>query len=144
MAVANAVDKAPPKVDLSEALTLRLVNKLTYQQIADRYNVSKQAIQQRLSTFIATIDDPELNRAYKDNIVNILQAGERVLFTDLLDPAKRASASLNNTAYAYDKVAMHRRLEQGLSTANVSTRDVAQSVAEELRKVQEQIADLGE
>ena len=108
------------KIDLAKALKLRLVNKLTFQEIADQFKTSKQAIQQRLSRFTAICADPDILHAYQDSRPTLLSAVEEQMLQLLVDPAKTEKASLNNVAYTLTQVSQLRRLESGQSTSNMS------------------------
>lgn len=114
-----AIDLKIDKVNLLEALQLRYVNKLTYQQIADKYGVSKQAIEQRLSAFREKFGDSEELQLYNTNRPSLLTLAEKDLLTKMLDPSKLEKATINNLAYAFQQVFNARRLEEGKSTANL-------------------------
>ena len=106
-------------VDLSKALTLRLHNGLSYQYIANHFNVSKQAIHQALKPFMQMLAYPEQRLAYKANKADLLEGVEMMLVSDLVDSGRREKASLNNTAYATDKIHSMVRLARDQSTSNV-------------------------
>jgi predicted DNA-binding protein (UPF0251 family) len=113
------IDHKVDKVNLLEALQLRYINKLTYQQIADKFGVTKQAIEQRLSAFKDKFGDSEEISLYTSNKEALLTIAERELLTDLLDPAKREKATLNNTAYAFERIFNALRLQQGKAGTNL-------------------------
>jgi predicted DNA-binding protein YlxM (UPF0122 family) len=113
------IDLKVDKVNLLEALQLRYINKLTYQQIADKYGVTKQAIEQRLSAFKDKFGDSEEINLYTSNRGSLLTLAEKDLLTNMLDPSKLSKATINNLAYAFQQVFNARRLEQGKSTANL-------------------------
>jgi len=107
-----------PKIDLSLAIEYRYKNNLTYQEIADKFGVSTQAVQQRLSKIIKLLGNPEEISAYDKNRTMILTGIERQLVDQLVEKKKIKSATLGNIAYAMDKVNNIIRLEKGLSTGN--------------------------
>lgn len=111
--------KERASVDIGHALKLRLKNHLSYQQIGIRLGTSAQTIQQRLKRFESLIDDPQLLSAYRDNRADLIDAAHMALLPDLLDPAKRESASINNLAYALKQLHEMGRLERGLATSHV-------------------------
>lgn len=104
------------KFPVDEALKLRLVNNLTFQQIGDKYGVSRQAIHGKLKKFMRIIGEPDLNKAFQERRVELLTGTERVLMEYLLDPKKLKDASLNNVAYAFKEINNARRLELGEAT----------------------------
>jgi len=107
------------KFPLSEAIKLRIENRLTFKEIADRYGVSKQAVHSKLRKFIRILGEPDINNAYKEQRKQILSATERVLIESMLDPTKLKNASLNNIAYSFQQIHTARRLEEGHSTQNI-------------------------
>lgn len=114
-----AIDQKLDKVNLLEALQLRYINKLTYQQIADKFGVTKQAIEQRLSAFKDKFGDSQEIQLYDTNRNSLLTLAEKDLLTTMLDPSKLEKATINNLAYAFQQVFNARRLEEGKSTANL-------------------------
>lgn len=115
----SAVDTTVDKIDVQEALKLRLINKLTYQQIADIYGCTRQAVQQRLNTLLGYFSGPEEIQSYKDTRPDILTAVESNLLQHILSPDKLEKATINNLAYAFQQVFNARRLEEGKTTANL-------------------------
>ena len=111
--------KTNPVVDLELAAKLYAVNGLTYEQIAKQLGVTKQAVHQRLQRFRDMLIPAEELEYWKNNRIMLKDTAELNLFLDMMDPQKRAAASLNNTAYAYRQIHETRRLDEGLSTINV-------------------------
>lgn len=109
----------PRKVDVLQALRLRVQNHLSYQEIADRLGCTKGAVWQTLSAFKNLVENPEAVGGYVDARAKLLTAVEFELLKDVLDAEKRQKASLNNTAYAFSQVFNARRLTEGQSTENV-------------------------
>src|SRR3990167_1367042 len=87
-----------PKINIAEALKLRLVNHLSYQEIADRYGVVKSAVFQALKRFLSILDELE---AYKNHKVDLLSSAELKLLERLVNDEVMGKASLNNVAYAF-------------------------------------------
>lgn len=129
----------PPqqKLDVPGALKLRLVNNHTYKEIGDYYGVKPKTVSAALRKLLKEIDDPALNAAYRDGKVEVLTGMERVIASDLMDPAKRKKASLNNAAYALKVVHEIGRLERGESTSNVSVRALTESVESRQERIEE-------
>ena len=113
------LDQSVDKINLIEALQLRFVNGLTYQQIADKYGCTKQAVEQRISGFKEKFGDSEEIKNYTSNRDTLLTLTEKELLTRILDPSKLAKATTNNLAYAFQQIFNARRLEEGKSTANL-------------------------
>lgn len=108
------------KLDLSDALKLRLTKHWTYQEIGAKYDMSKQAVHDALKPFHDLIQDPEAIQAYQANKAQILTSIEMELAKQLLDVDKLKAASLNNLAYSFQGVYNAGRLERGASTQNIS------------------------
>lgn len=106
------------RIDLSKALKLRLVNRLTLQEIATQLGTSKQSVQQALSRFSTLCADPDIAHAYEQSRPALLSAVEEQMLQSLVDPSKLEKASLNNVAYSLTQVSQLRRLESGQSTVN--------------------------
>ena len=113
------IDKDVDKINLVEALQLRFVNKLTYKQIGEKYGVSAQAVEQRISRFKEKFGDSEEIQQYTSNRDGILTVVEREILSRIVDPSKLEKATINNLAYAFQQVFNARRLEEGKSTANL-------------------------
>lgn len=127
-------------VDVAEALKMRLVNKLSYRDIASRYGVSKQAVMRALERFLKILpkDISELT-AFQDTKSQLLTAAELKLLSKIVDDKTLKGASLNNAAYAFQQVFNANRLEGGKSTENASIqlsvehRAIAEQVLKEIK-----------
>ncbi|MGA3279896.1 MAG: hypothetical protein ABSD50_02800 [Smithella sp.] len=106
------------QIDIGEAIQLRLINRLTFQQIAYKYGVTRQSIQQRIKAFIDILGDPEISKAYEENRAKVMTNIERVLAGEMLDKKKLKKATTGNIAYAIDKIHNVIRLERNQSTGN--------------------------
>lgn len=109
----------PAKIDIGEALKLRLVNRLSYGQIAKLQGVSKQSVEARLSKFLRLLSNYELVDEYENSRGNILSSAELELLYNLLDPAKLKKAGLSDVSRAFAQVANQRRLTRGEATQNL-------------------------
>lgn len=118
------------KIDVAKALTLRLQRKLTFEEIASKFGVSRQAVQQALDKFNKFIESPENTAAYQDNKAQLLDTAQFKILNELLDSEKLEKASINNLAYAYSQLDQSARLERGQSTANIAYADYGRSLAE--------------
>ena len=105
--------------DRAEAIKLRLKG-YTYRDIAKLFGLKAHGtIISGLKPFKALFDaveNPELIEAFRRNKSKILTAAQMTLVMDLFDHDKREKASLNNTAYAFDKLNNAIRLEDGEAT----------------------------
>ena len=128
------------RINIAEALKLRLVNHLSYQEIADRYGVCKSAVYQALKRFLSILVEPDELAAYKNHKVDLLSSAEMKLLERLVNDEVMEKASLNNVAYAFKQLFDSGRLEQGKSTGNINILEVTASIedlqrqAEVLRK----------
>lgn len=112
-----------PRINLSEALSLYFQRHWSSTDIANRYGVSRQAVEKAIKKVIAL--DPEGNQAYKQNRSEVLTAVELKLLNEMVAPNKLKKATSGNCAYAFDKIALHRRLQDGEATAIISYEDAS-------------------
>mgnify|MGYP001590340558 CR=1 FL=1 len=117
------------KVDVGKAYAMKQRG-LTYHEIGERMGACKSTIHVALQRFQQLLPDPGITKHYNDHRANVLTAVEHALVEDMLDPERRAKASLNNTAYAFQQVANLRRLEQGKATSHVAILQLAASQAD--------------
>jgi predicted DNA-binding protein YlxM (UPF0122 family) len=108
----------PVNVDLVKALKLRLINKLSFGEIAQQLNVPKTTIYEKLGKLQHLLENTELTEAYEQNKAAILTAGERLIIGHMLNEDKLKNASVNNLAYAFQQINNANRLEKGQSTSN--------------------------
>jgi len=106
------------QIDIGLAIQLRLINRLTFQQIADKYGISRQSVQQRIKAFIDMLGDTEISKTYEENRAKVMTNIERVLAVEMLDKEKLKKATTGNIAYAIDKIHNVIRLERNQSTGN--------------------------
>lgn len=125
--------KGESKIDVLQALKLRLHNRLSYDEIAKRFGVTKTAVYHVLSEFAKITENPEIVEGYASIRGKLLTAGEFELLKEIFDPEKLKKASLNNVAYAFSQVFNANRLERGESTSNVKFQAL-QMKLEEIRK----------
>lgn len=133
------------KINVADALKLRIVNHLSYQEIADKYGVTKQAVFDALTRFQRFIDNPETIKAYREHKTDLLDVVEMTMLEDMLDQEKRKKATLGNTAYALTQVFNANRLEKGQSTSNIAYQDISAKLQEleaEEEKLMKEIAAL--
>jgi hypothetical protein len=123
----NAVAEQPEKavinrVDVAKALKLRTQGN-TYEEIGSILGVSKNAVHKAIHNFEAFLQEagqPGVLQAFQDNRGQLLSAIEMRMLRSLVDEEAISKASLNNRAYAFEKIHAARRLEEGKSTENVS------------------------
>lgn len=138
------LDKPVDKIDVEKALKMRLKNGLTFQEIADHFGVSRQAIHQRLSRFIDILGDADTIKAYEEHKPSLLSAVENKLLQQLIDGDKLEKASLNNAAYAFNTIYQCNRLERGKSTENVSIKSITEHYSKELDRAKDLLKTLEE
>jgi len=117
--VGSVSNPSRQRFDASKALKLRLVHKLTFEQIGAVLGVGAQAVHRRLAFFKPFTRDPDALQAYAEHKSEVSQAVEARLMASLVDEETISKASLNNRAYALKQVHEIGRLERGQSTANV-------------------------
>lgn len=109
------------RFDHARAVTLRLREKLTYKQIAQRMNTTEAHVVNSLKKFYAFLEEPGNLYAYRDNKSDLLETMEYrllVYLSDLMNDKK--CASVKDIALALKVVNELGRLERGQSTSNVS------------------------
>jgi predicted DNA-binding protein YlxM (UPF0122 family) len=115
--VDTSIEQPHSITDLPSILKMRYKNKLSLKEIADHYNTSPQAIQQKIQRFMNKIDDPEILQSFDDLKPEILSTVERTLIQNIVDIDKLKKANLNNVAYAFTQIHQANRLEKGQATA---------------------------
>ena len=135
------IDKSLAKpYTLTNILEYRLLG-MTQQEIGDIYGVTPQAISLKLKGIWDILDRENLD-AYKTNKVNLFTAVEAKMLQELLKPSRLKKASTGNIAYAFDKIAIHNRLEQGLSTENIAIKDVAGKLLDKANAADQDLVEL--
>lgn len=109
----------PAKIDIGEALKLRLLNRLSFGQIARLMGVSKQSVEARLSKLLRLLSNAELIEDYVIKRGKILTSAEMELLYHMVDPEKLERAGLGELSKAFAQVANQRRLSLGESTQNL-------------------------
>ena len=115
----------PPEIDhkIDKTVPLKTLVELRFQgksnpEIAKMFGISRQAVHQRLSGFLANLDAGKLE-AYRKNRVALFEYIEATLLSELVNPDRVKKATLGNVAYALTQVHQARRLEAGESTQNL-------------------------
>jgi transcriptional regulator with XRE-family HTH domain len=110
------------KFDMAKALSLRIREKLTYPEIAQRLGVTESTVQVQLHKFLKFIEDPGELAAYRENKSDLLEAMELKLLYFLQDRmlALNPRDGVKDISQALKVVAELKRLEAGQSTSNVS------------------------
>jgi hypothetical protein len=109
------------RFDDARALQLRIREKLTYEEIAERLDTTTAHVQTRIKKFLSFLEDPGNLYAYQENKPDLLEAIELKLLSylaDLLNSGK--CTSVKDVSLALKVVGDMTRLNKGESTANVS------------------------
>ncbi len=109
------------KFDHARALQLRIREKLTYEEIAERLNTTPAHVCNSLKKFLKYLEEPGDLYAYQENKPDLLETMELKLLTylhDLLSDKK--CASVKDVSLALKVVSELVRLNKGQSTSNVS------------------------
>ena len=104
--------------DVLKAYRLRVLNRLSYQEIADQLGEPKSSVYKALAQLVALTHDQERMEQYEEIRPALLSAAEERLLASLVDEEAIQKATLNNRAYAFQQLHTARRLEQGKSTSN--------------------------
>lgn len=126
------------KVDLAKALQLRLVNKLTYSEIAKHFGCRKSSVHAALSKFDRILREPAEIESYEKHKASLLSSAEMTVLEKMMDTQTLEKASLNNAAYTFMTLHNAGRLERGKSTQNVDIRQLTMSL-EELQAEQKRL-----
>ena len=108
------------RLDLAQVWKLRVMNRLSYGEIARAVGASKSSIHAALHRLSKLVPDPDAVKAYGEVRPTLLTAVEYRLMASLLDEDALEKASLNNRAYAFQQVFNARRLEEGKATEHLS------------------------
>lgn len=133
------------KVDVATALKMRLVKKMSYQEIADKFGCNKATVYIALKRFEAIIREPAEIEAYRQSKADLLESAELQILEKLVDGETIQKASLNNAAYAFTALHNAGRLERGKSTANVDIRHTQEEIEvldAEYKELQAQLTQL--
>ena len=129
----NHENETDGRIDLTEAFKLRYKHGLSYQQIADRFGVTKQAVHQRLTNISQLLPNHEEIETYRQSKAQMLDALEYKVYNEMLDPEKLKAASFNNLAYGFQNISTQNRLEKGLMTEKIDI-TVSASKIDDLRR----------
>ena len=113
---------AVAKVDVLQAYQLRTVSHLTYAQIGALQDVSAQAVHSALTLFLSNLPPTDQLASYTAARTQLLTAAEQQLVASVLDGEAISKASLLDRGRTLKAVHGIRRLEEELSTQNVSTK----------------------
>lgn len=102
------------KVNVQEALDLRINHNLSFGEIAKMQGTCRAAIHARLKPLLPTKE----TEVFKANLPDILSEQQLKIILNM-DKERLKSASLNNLAYSFKELYNCSRLERGLATANV-------------------------
>ena len=108
------------RLDVAQVWKLRVVNRLSYGEIARSLGVAKSSVHAALHRLQKLIPDPEIVHAYQEVRPTLLTAVEQRLMASLTDEDALQKASLNNRAYAFQQIFNARRLEDGKATEHLS------------------------
>ncbi len=95
---------------------------MTYVQIGEMYGVTKQSVHARIKKVFSHLEEHlngERVKSYEDNRDKILTVAKSIIVDELVNPDKIAKSSVNNLAYAYDKLDHAQRLVRGQVTEMV-------------------------
>ena len=116
----GSLDRPTKKLDLVQAYKLRVVNRLSFAEIAKALNVPKSTVHAALHRLNALVPDPEVVRAYEEVEASILTSPKARLLASCLDEDKLAKATLNQAAFAFTQISTQERLVKGKSTQNLN------------------------
>ena len=133
-----SLDNRDRIIDTPKALGMRLQG-ATYQQIADVFGVTRQAVHDRLRRLVKT--DPDLLHAFKDQRADIFASLQTEILQSLDIKKLPEQVKVTQAAILYDK----ERLERGQSTNNVNVHNLTADISkidDEICRLEQQIADM--
>jgi hypothetical protein len=102
---------------------------MTYEDIGAKFGVTKQAVEQALRPFRDMMSANGSLQTFEGNYSKILSLGKFKLMEEIFKQDKLDKASINNLAYAFDKIAHHHNLETGKATQHIAYKDVSRDVS---------------
>jgi hypothetical protein len=93
----------------------------TSREIARNLAIPHRTVRDRLARFEKVFTQLKNVESYRDVRGKILDSAQLVVLESMMEPTKLKKASLNNCAYAFDKLYAASRLESGKSTSNTAT-----------------------
>lgn len=126
----------PGRIDTEKALGLRMKG-VSNVDIAKAFGVSHQAVSLRFKRLSELLNDKDALDRYEKNKTVLLSGVERELLENILDPEKLKAASINNIAYAFQQVFQANRLTKGMSTENISYKEINKDII----ALEQEIAD---
>ena len=107
--------KANQKLDIMDAIQLRVVNKLSLAKVSTITGIPKSTIDKKYKDVIELFDADKIND-YEIKKPEVLSGMERVLIREMMDKNKLKNASLNNVAYTFAQVSNANKLARGQAT----------------------------
>lgn len=136
------------KIDLSKAIKLRIEKNNTYEEIAKQFDVSKQAVEQRLKPYELMLGNPEQVSQFDRNKDHVLSAAQAKLLVSAIDPEKINKSSTLQLTTAFSQLFDKQRLIRGESTENLNIKSMAMHLkgqidADEqaLRELEDQVSE---
>ena len=125
--------KSKQKLDIMDAIQLKVTNKLSLSKISAITNIPRSTIHKKYQDVIELFDADKIND-YEAKKPEVLSGMERVLIREMMDRDKLKSASLNNVAYTFTQVSNANKLSRGQATqivdAGQNIRDIEQLKAQ--------------
>lgn len=125
--------KSKQKLDIMDAIQLKVTNKLSLSKISAITNIPRSTIHKKYQDVIELFDADKIND-YEAKKPEVLSGMERVLIREMMDRDKLKSASLNNVAYTFAQVTNANKLSRGQATqivdAGQNIRDIEQLKAQ--------------
>ena len=144
----TTIDKTINRVDVAEAIKLRLVNGYTLQDIANRYGVSKQAVSMRLSKVFGILkqdDNIEGLQAYREHQAALIDSAAMKMLSLAVDPARLKGLKSNQLIWNFGVLFDKSRICKGLSTDNINimalTGDI-QEIAKQREELHKKLAEI--
>lgn len=129
----NQLNKVLKKIDVGKAIKLRAKG-WTLQEIGDKFDCSRQAVQVALKPFGNLIPHEKIREGFRDNERAILSNAKLKLLKRITDDDNLDKTSVKDASLSYEKLDKSLNLKEGKATSNVQhlnvTPEMKQAAAE--------------
>ena len=130
------------KINVPQALELRLVKQLEFKDIASRYGVTDSAVCQALKPFTDLILPSDQLAAYQANKAKLLDSAAWRIIQQMLRPEVLKKASFNNLGYGLSAIFKESHLLRGQATKNINIYSTVNQLRQDIHSSRDKIKAL--